>query len=137
MGRAWLPACFAAVALAGCQSAGSGPSAAPIAAYAAPAGSESGQVGSVPGAVVPNLSADDLAQAYGAEQRALESGRAGVATKWRGRPASGEILVGPLFRINDTDCREYTHVITGGDGQVETARGRACRLPDGGWQPVG
>ena len=137
MGRAWLPACcVAALALAGCQSAGSGPVAGPIAAYAAPR-ADTGSDAVFASQAARGLNPDDRGTALAAEYRALESGRAGVAVAWRSRAARGEILVGPIYRINDTDCRDYTHVITGADGQVETGRGLACRRPNGGWQPVG
>jgi len=136
MRRLWWAACCAVLpTLAGCQSSGSGTVGGPIAAYAATA--LAGPAATLlSGEIAGGLSAEDLGTASAAEYRALESGRAGVTLKWQGRAAEGEILVGPLYRINDTDCRDYTHVITGPDGEVETGRGLACRAESGGWRPV-
>jgi surface antigen len=135
MGRAWVAACLAAAALAGCQSAGSGPATTgAIVAY-----SETGEP--QPGGILTNqialsLSADDREMARAAEYRALEAGRAGFATHWRGRAARGEILVGPIYNINDSECREYTHMITPQTGLIETGHGTACRGANGTWLPI-
>ena len=42
---------------------------------------------------------------------------------------------GPNYDQNGMNCRQYTHTIYI-DGKPQTARGAACRNPDGTWQPV-
>ena len=84
-----------------------------------------------------NLDANDRRLAVDAEFRALEYGRAGVPVQWRGRSGRyGDVIAGAQYRVNDTNCRDYTHTIYI-DGRPEVARGTACRQPDGTWQPVG
>jgi len=59
-----------------------------------------------------------------------------LAIEWRGRSDTrGEVVAGPEYRVNDYDCRDYTHAVTIA-GTTETARGTACRGPNGNWQPV-
>ena len=68
--------------------------------------------------------------------------------RWRaGRPARrwpgairipgryGSIVPGPAYESNGMNCRQFTHTIYI-DGKPQTARGTACRDPDGTWQPV-
>jgi len=125
---------IAALALAGCQSAHTEATAS-LAAYAP---TESGQnltSGLAGTAIGLDLSAKDRRAALAAEYRALEYGQTGAPIAWRGRSVRGEVVAGPLYKVNDYDCRQYTHTITI-KGKSETARGTACRAPDGAWQPV-
>jgi surface antigen len=73
-----------------------------------------------------------------AEFEALEYGRAGQPTRWRGSEsgARGEITVGTSYEVNRLDCREYRHTATIG-GRPRVAQGTACREPGGNWRIVG
>ena len=56
---------------------------------------------------------------------------------WR-NPASGRhgnIVPGPAYDQKGATCRGYSHTVTI-NGQLETARGTACRGPDGTWTAV-
>ena len=84
------------------------------------------------------LNEDDRRLAYEAQIRALETGSPGAPMPWR-NPASGRygnIVPGPAYDRKGTQCRGYSHSVTIG-GQLEIARGTACRGPDGGWSAVG
>jgi surface antigen len=47
----------------------------------------------------------------------------------------GSVVPGPAYQSNGMNCRQFTHTIYI-DGRPQTARGTACRNPDGTWQPV-
>jgi surface antigen len=84
------------------------------------------------------LNEDDRRLAYEAQIRALETGSPGAPMPWR-NPASGRygnIVPGPAYDRKGAQCRGYSHSVTIG-GQLEIARGTACRSPDGGWSAVG
>jgi surface antigen len=84
------------------------------------------------------LTDDDRKLAYEAQIRALESGSPGAPMPWR-NPASGRygnIVPGPAYDRKGAQCRGYSHSVTIG-GQLEIARGTACRGPDGAWSAVG
>jgi surface antigen len=84
------------------------------------------------------LTDDDRRLAYEAQIRALETGSPGAPMPWR-NPASGRygnIVPGPAYDRKGAQCRGYSHSVTIG-GQLEIARGTACRGPDGGWSAVG
>jgi surface antigen len=84
------------------------------------------------------LNEDDRRLAYEAQIRALETGSPGAPMPWR-NPASGRygnIVPGPAYDRKGAQCRGYSHSVTIG-GQLEIARGTACRRPDGGWNAVG
>lgn len=93
--------------------------------------------GLVGGAIGNALDEDDRRRAYEAELRALEAEGPGAPVSWRGdRGAYGTIVAGPPYAYQSYQrCREYTHTIYVG-GQPRTARGIACRNPDGSWTPV-
>lgn len=82
------------------------------------------------------LDENDRRAASEAEYRALETGRSGTPTRWRNPDSGhyGDVVPGPAYQVNRLDCRDYTHTIYI-DGQPETARGTACRQPDGTWRP--
>jgi surface antigen len=96
-------------------------------------------IGAGLGALIGNrigaaLDEDDKRRAYAAQVDALEHGRSGVATSWK-NPDSGHygaVIPGPAYSDHGRDCRSYTHTIYVG-GRPETARGTACRNPDGTW----
>jgi surface antigen len=90
------------------------------------------------GAIGASLDQQEREQAYAAEMQALEYGQPGAPTGWRGRRAGyyGSVVPGPYYMAEGRRCREYTHTIYVG-GRPESARGVACRNPDGSWTPVG
>lgn len=81
---------------------------------------------------------EDRRRAYAAEMAALESGRSGAPVNWRNPDSGryGSVVPGPAYQQGPSQCRSYTHTIYI-DGTPQTARGTACRNPDGSWQPVG
>jgi surface antigen len=84
------------------------------------------------------LNDDDRRLAYEAQLKALESGSPGAPMPWR-NPASGRygnIVPGPAYDRKGAQCRGYSHSVTIG-GQLEIARGTACRSTDGVWTAVG
>jgi surface antigen len=80
---------------------------------------------------------DDKRRAYAAQLDALESGPPGAPVAWE-NPDSGRrgtVVPGPAYDRRGARCRGYTHTIYI-DGRPQTARGEACRNPDGTWTPV-
>ncbi len=100
-------------------------------------------IGAVVGGIVGNeigrqLDERDRQMAAAAEYQALEYGQPGAPTPWD-NPASqhrGQIVPGKPYQQGSLFCRPYTHTIYIG-GQPQTARGTACRQPDGTWKAVG
>jgi surface antigen len=85
-----------------------------------------------------SLDDEDRRRAYEAQMAALETGRSGAAVSWR-NPDSGRygtIVPGPAYEQAGGTCRQFTHTIYI-DGRPQTARGTACRNPDGTWTPMG
>ncbi|MFT0861572.1 glycine zipper domain-containing protein [Ancylobacter sp. G4_0304] len=140
------------VSLAGCQTAQDNPNTVGGAAIGALAGGVIGQLaggntgatlagaaigGLIGGAIGNSLDAQDRARAQQAQMQALEYGNPGAPVSWRGESgAYGTIVPGPTYaRGGSPRCREFTHTIYV-DGQPQTARGTACRNPDGTWTPV-
>jgi surface antigen len=83
------------------------------------------------------LNDDDRKLAYEAQIKALESGPPGAPMPWR-NPASGRygnIVPGPAYDRKGAQCRGYSHSVTIG-GQIEIARGTACRSTDGVWTAI-
>jgi surface antigen len=96
-------------------------------------------VGGVLGnAIGASLDARDRQRAYAAQMQAIEYGEPGAPVGWRSPDSSryGTIVPGPSYQSNGLTCREFTHTIYV-DGRPQTARGTACRNPDGSWTPVG
>jgi surface antigen len=100
-------------------------------------------IGAMAGGILGNLIGADLDErdrqlAAAAEYRALEYGQAGQATPWD-NPSSqhrGQIVPGKPYQQGGTYCRPFTHTIYV-SGEPQTARGTACRQPDGTWSAVG
>ncbi len=71
-------------------------------------------------------------------QSSLETGRTGQASEWR-NPDSGHrgtITPQPAYKSSSgQNCREFTQTIHIG-GKSETAKGTACRNPDGTWRII-
>jgi surface antigen len=83
------------------------------------------------------LDDEDKQRAYAAQVQALEAGPSGAPVAWRNPDSGryGSVVPGPAYQQQGSNCRQYTHTIYI-DGRPQTARGAACRLPDGTWQPV-
>lgn len=84
------------------------------------------------------LDDEDKQRAYAAQMQALESGPSGQPVAWRNPDSGryGSIVPGPAYQQQGMNCRQYTHTIYI-DGRPQTARGTACRQPDGTWSSVG
>jgi surface antigen len=100
-------------------------------------------IGGVLGGLIGNrigaaLDDEDKQRAYAAQIEALDRGQPGAPISWR-NPDSGRygtVVPGPTYQQAGRGCRSYTHTIYI-DGQPQTARGTACRNPDGTWTAVG
>jgi surface antigen len=85
---------------------------------------------------VAMLSENERAQAAGAQFNALQFGRPGAPRAWQGdKGASGNVTVGPYVRVNNIDCRDFTHTVKVG-GKDYPRKGMACRELDGTWSVV-
>ena len=85
-----------------------------------------------------SLDDEDKERAYAAQMDALDKGQAGAPVSWR-NPDSGRygtVVPGPAYQQAGRNCRSFTHTIYI-DGQPQTARGTACRNPDGTWTAIG
>lgn len=90
------------------------------------AGSEIGRV----------MDENDRLRAAQSRQQALERLPSGQAAEWSNPDTgySGAVTPKPAFRSADGSfCREYEETLRI-DGRDETARGVACRQPDGTWR---
>jgi surface antigen len=100
-------------------------------------------IGAVAGGIIGNeigrqLDERDRQMAAAAEYQALEYGQPGAPTPWDNPESQhrGQIVPGKPYQQGNVFCRPYTHTIYIG-GQPQTARGTACRQPDGKWKAVG
>ena len=92
-----------------------------------------GMLGNIAGA---SLDAANRRPAAEAEYRALEYGRVGAPVEWRGTGGyHGDVVAGAPYRVNDFNCRDYTHTIYV-DGQPKVGRGTACKQGDGTWRLI-
>ena len=83
------------------------------------------------------LDDDDRQRAYEAQMQALETGQSGAPVSWRNPDSGryGSVVPGPAYQQRGAQCRQYTHTIYI-DGRPQTARGAACRNPDGTWTAI-
>lgn len=136
-------ACLA-VALSACSTTGVSGSGTAVQAFAENPRSASNPIsagvidamggGLIAGTIGAELDQRDRRRALEAEYRALEYMPAGQTVAW-GRAGSrryGEVVAGSPYRVGSQDCRQYAHTVHVG-GQPQTARGAACRNPDGSW----
>ena len=87
-------------------------------------------------AVFVQLSDRDRSEAASAQFYALQYGRPGAPRVWQADSgAVGKVLVGPYVRVNNLDCREFTHEVVL-DSVTAERNGTACREPDGAWNVV-
>ena len=93
-----------------------------------------GMIGNRIGAAMDDA---DKQLAYAAQIEALEQGSPGTPVAWRNPDSGryGSIVPGPAYDRQGLKCRQFTHTIYI-DGQPQTARGAACRNPDGTWSPA-
>lgn len=89
----------------------------------------------VDGAALPSLNPTARSAATDAQFYALQYGRPGAPRSWNAGGASGQVSVGPYVRVNNLDCREFSHRVTVG-GTTTTRSGTACREVDGAWNVV-
>ncbi|WP_377287819.1 hypothetical protein [Rhizobium sp. SG2393] len=125
------------MAMAGCTTAGRGTlgagAAAPTGSQAYLAALQGGIIGRLP---VDDISKADRQRALEAEYRALEAAPGGQPVAWKGSDISGEVVAAAPYQVGSQNCRQYSHTIVSGS-QTQTARGSACRNPDGSWTPLG
>ncbi len=91
--------------------------------------------GGIVGRAGANLSSSDRSRALEAEYRALEAAAGGQTIAWKGDDASGQVIANAPYQVGRQNCRQYRHTLTVG-GRETTARGAACRNPDGTWTPL-
>lgn len=132
---------FASLGLAGCDVT-SGGGIGSIAAFstmtkppaerrAAAAVSNAAMGGLISAKIAAALDEDDRRLAYAAQIEALDKGPPGAPVPWR-NPVSGRygnIVPGPAYLRKSETCRGYSHTVTIA-GQIEIARGTACRVAD-------
>ncbi|MBN9310676.1 MAG: hypothetical protein J0I99_19395 [Devosia sp.] len=91
----------------------------------------------VDGTIVAQLSAKDKSEAASAQFNALTFGRPGAPRAWSGdKGVTGSVTVGPYVRVNNIDCRDFTHTVTIG-GAPHARKGTACRDATGNWSVAG
>lgn len=85
-----------------------------------------------------SLGAEERLTAANAEYRALEYGQSGAPVEWSDRGGShhGSIVPGKPYQQGSRYCRSFTHTVYV-KNEPETAKGTACREPDGTWKSVG
>ncbi|BCH26008.1 hypothetical protein MesoLjLb_57930 [Mesorhizobium sp. L-8-3] len=92
--------------------------------------------GLVGGSIGAGLDSGEKRSALEAEYRALEHTPSGEVVTWRGDGNRyGEVVAAQPYRVGSQDCRQYKHTVYGGP-QPKSARGTACRNPDGSWTPL-
>lgn len=98
-------------------------------------GLESGMTDYIETAALTNMSTTDKNEASSAQYFALQTGRPGAPRSWSGdNGTTGKVLVGPFIRVNNLDCREFTHTVTL-SGQEYSKSGTSCR-ENGNWTVV-
>lgn len=140
-------AAIAALALSACSTTGADRGGSATQAFADAAGTrphggaaivEAMAGGLVAGPVGAGLDTRDRRRALEAEYRALEHTPAGQKVAWGragDRGGHGEVVAGSPYRVGSQNCRQYAHTVSVG-GRAQTARGAACRNPDGSWTPL-
>jgi surface antigen len=110
------------------------PAALPAATATMPASVAMNNVGSfLDASVAGQLTARDKSEAASAQFNALTFGRPGAPRTWTGdKGVTGSVTVGPYVRVNNIDCRDFTHTVTIG-GTPHARKGTACRDISGNW----
>ncbi len=92
--------------------------------------------GFVDPAAVSLMTAKDSNEANSAQFYALQFGRPGAPRQWAGdRGTTGSVSVGPYVRVNNLDCRDFTHTVKI-NGADYVRKGTACREQNGNWNVV-
>jgi surface antigen len=80
------------------------------------------------------LNDEDRRLAYEAQITALDRGAPGAPVPWRNAASGsyGNIVAGPAYNQKGRECRGFSHTVTV-NGELKTARGTACRSPEGAW----
>ena len=80
------------------------------------------------------LRREERRSALAAEYQALEYAQVGQPVTWRGSSdrVVGEVTAAAPYRVGSQNCRQYVHTVRSGETS-RTARGTACREPDGRW----
>jgi surface antigen len=92
--------------------------------------------GFVDPAALALMTAKDSNEANSAQFYALQFGRPGAPRQWAGdRGTTGSVAVGPYVRVNNLDCRDFTHTVKV-NGQDYVKKGTACREQTGNWNVV-
>lgn len=91
----------------------------------------------LPADVSSVLSEKERSEAASAQFFALQYGRVGAFREWSGESgAKGEISVGPYIKVNNLDCREFTHTVVLNSNRSSKS-GTSCREANGQWSVVG
>jgi surface antigen len=92
--------------------------------------------GFVDATALGRMTAKDSNEANSAQFYALQFGRPGAPRQWAGdNGTTGTVAVGPYVRVNNLDCRDFTHTVKlGGTDYVK--QGTACREQNGNWNVV-
>jgi surface antigen len=89
--------------------------------------------GFVDAGALAQMTAQDSAAANTAQFYALQFGRPGAPRAWSGeKGTTGSVAVGPYVRVNNLDCRDFTHTVKIG-AQEFVKKGTACREQNGNW----
>jgi len=91
--------------------------------------------GGLVGAIGPTLSDGEKRRALEAEYQALEYTQGGETVNWESGRLRGEVVAYQPYRVGSQDCRQYMHTLNEA-GAPRSARGTACRNPDGSWSPL-
>ncbi|WEK02764.1 MAG: hypothetical protein P0Y65_11145 [Candidatus Devosia phytovorans] len=92
--------------------------------------------GFVDAAALSVMTSKDSAEANSAQFYALQFGRPGAPRAWTGEAGTtGSVAVGPYVRVNNLDCRDFTHTVKA-KGQDYVKKGTACREQNGNWAVV-
>jgi surface antigen len=92
--------------------------------------------GFVDPAALAIMTAKDSSEANSAQFYALQFGRPGAPRQWAGdKGTTGTVAVGPYVRVNNLDCRDFTHTVKA-NGQEYVKKGTACREQNGNWAVV-
>lgn len=92
--------------------------------------------GLIGGTLGAKLNGHDRRKGLEAEYRALEYAAAGQSVSWgESSGISGTVVAASPYRVGSQDCRQYVHTIQDRGGS-QSARGTACRNPDGSWTPL-
>ena len=93
--------------------------------------------GLVGGPIGASFTTKDRRAALEAEYKALEYTPSGQKVAWEGRSSGlhGEVTAGPPYQVGSQNCRQYSDTVYSG-AATHTAKGTACRNPDGSWTPL-